>query len=459
MQKQREHWGSKFGFVMAAAGSAIGLGTLWKFPYVVGENGGGAFVITYILFTLLLGVPLFIAELLIGRAAQRGAVATFSTLDTPTSPWKAAGWLGVIASFLIMSYYCVVAGWGLNYALMSLNQFWRGLSPEQIENSFDIITHSADITLFWQIAFIALTIGVVYPGIREGIEFWSKRVTSLLLLIVVGLFIHNVTLPGFSETVHFIFTPDFSKLTPAAVLEALGLSLFTLSLGQGVMITYGSYMNRDDDLPKTALIVASMLIFVALLCAFAIFPVIFSFGRTPEAGFGLIFKTVPLLFAQLPGALLISTIFFILFVFTALTSSIACVEVIVANIIDLNGWTRKKAAITVGVALFIFGCPSALANTDLLFANWEKLYGMNFFATVDALASNWLLPLAALFTALFTAYKLDYALLEAEFKTKTSFGFLFKPWRLFIRWIVPAAIILIVLQHAGVVNVNALMGT
>jgi neurotransmitter:Na+ symporter, NSS family len=449
MQKQREHWGSKLGFVMAAAGSAIGLGTLWKFPYVVGENGGGAFVLIYILFTLLIGIPLFIAELLIGRVAQKGAVATFSTLSYPASPWKIAGWLGVIASFLIMSYYCVIAGWGLNYALMSLNQFWKDLSPAEIGSTFDVLSKSADITLFWQIAFIALTIGVVYPGIREGIEFWSKRVTSLLLALVVGLFIHNLTLPGFSETVHFIFNPDFTKLTPAAILEALGLSLFTLSLGQGVMITYGSYLDRKADLPKIALIVASMLIVVALLCTFAIFPVIFTFGGTPEAGFGLVFKTVPLLFAQLPGALLISTTFFVLFVFTALTSSIACVEVIVANLIDLVGWSRKKAALAVGIALFIFGIPSALSHTDLLFANWIKLYGMNFFETVDQLASNWLLPLAALLTALFTAFKVNSLTLKTEFNTETSLGFLYLPWRFFITWIVPGMILLILLHHAG----------
>lgn len=452
MQKQREHWGSKLGFVMAAAGSAIGLGTLWKFPYIVGENGGGAFVLVYILCTLLIGIPLFIAELMIGRMAQKGAVATFSTLSYPASPWKIAGWLGVIASFLIMSYYCVIAGWGLNYALMSLNQFWKDLSPEQIEGTFDVLSKSADITLFWQLGFIALTIGVVYPGIREGIEFWSKRVTSLLLLLVVGLFIHNMTLSGFSDTIHFIFNADFSKLTPAAVLEALGLSLFTLSLGQGVMITYGSYLDRDANLPKISLIVASMLIVVALLCAFAIFPVIFTFGRTPEAGFGLVFKTVPLLFAKLPGALLISTTFFALFVFTALTSSIACVEVIVANIIDLIGWSRKKAAVAVAIALFIFGIPSALSRTDLLFANWTKLYGMNFFETVDTFVSNWILPLAALFTALFTAFKLNSADLRTEFNTKTTLGYLFRPWLFFVKWVIPAAIILILLQHAGCIT-------
>lgn len=457
MEKQREHWGSKLGFIMAAAGSAIGLGTLWRFPYVTGENGGGAFVMVYILCTLLIGIPLFIAELLIGRVAQKGAVATFSTLTTPATPWKMAGWFGVIASFLIMSYYSVIAGWGLNYVLMSLNQFYLDCTPEEIENSFDVLYRSGDITLFWTFSFIALTVGVVYPGIRDGIEYWSKRVTSLLLILVVGLFIHNLSLPGFSQTVDFVFSPDMSKLKPSAILEALGLALFTLSLGQGVMITYGSYMRRSDDLPKTAFIVGSMVIAVALLCAFAIFPIIFTFNRPPEAGFGLVFKTVPLLFAQLPGALLISTTFFSLFVFTALTSSIALVEVVVATLMDLYGWQRKKAALIVGAAIFIFGIPCALSGTNILFGNWKELYGQTFFETMVDFTSIWLLPLCALLTAIFTGWKLDKDMVKAEFSEKTTMLWLYPSWKFFIKWVVPASIILILLQHTGCINIDHLL--
>ncbi|MDB6081532.1 MAG: hypothetical protein JWO53_804 [Chlamydiia bacterium] len=456
MQKQREHWGSKIGFIMAAAGSAIGLGTLWKVPYITGENGGGAFVLAYILCTLFIGIPLFIAELLIGRLAQKGAVATFSTLTHPASPWKAAGWFGVIASFLIMSYYSVIAGWGLNYVLMSLNQFYRDCTPEEIENAFTVLSQSGDITLFWHFAFTALTVGIVYPGIRNGIEYWSKRITALLLVLVVGLCIHNLSLPGFSQTVDFIFSPDMSKLKPSSILEALGLSLFTLSLGQGIMITYGSYMRRTDDLPKTAFIVSSMVILAALLCAFAIFPIIFTFDRPPQGGYGLVFKTVPILFAKLPGALLISTAFFSLFVFTALTSSIALVEVVVATLMDLHDWPRKKAALIVGSATFIFGIPSALSGTNLLFANWPELYGKTFFQTVDDFTTIWLLPLCGLFTAIFTGWRLNKLVVQEEFAQQTTMLWFFRPWKFFIRWIVPTAIILILLQHTGCINIDGM---
>jgi NSS family neurotransmitter:Na+ symporter len=409
-----------------------------------------------VICTLLIGIPLFIAELLIGRYAQKGAVATFSTLVSPPSSWKVAGWLGVIASFLIMSYYSVIAGWGLNYVLMSLNQFYRDRTPGEIEHAFEILAQSGDISLFWHFAFTALTVGVVYPGIREGIEYWSKRVTSLLLIIVIILFVHSLSLSGFSKTVDFIFMPDFSKLKPSAILEALGLSLFTLSLGQGIMITYGSYMRRSDDIPKTAFIVSSMVIAIALLCAFAIFPVMFTFDRPPQAGFGLVFKTVPILFSKLPGALLMSTTFFALFVFTALTSSIALVEVVVATLMDLYGWTRKRAALIVGAATFTVGIPSALSGTQILFGNWHNLYGKTFFETVDGFASSWLLPLCGLLTAIFTGWRLDVVALHKEFEAETRWQGLYRPWRFFIKWIVPAAIVLILLQHAGFINIDTL---
>ena len=456
MQKQREHWGSKLGFIMAAAGSAIGLGTLWKFPYVTGENGGGAFVFVYILCTIFICIPLFIAELLLGRYAQKGAVATFTTIASPSSPWKVAGWLGVISSFLIMSYYSVIAGWGLNYVLMSLNNFYTKQTPEEIKNAFTVLSQSGDISVFWHLVFTAITVGVVYPGIRDGIEYWSKWMTSLLLIIVVGLFCYNLTLPGFPQAVTFIFSPDFSKLKPSAILEALGLAFFTLSLGQGIMITYGSYMRKTDDLPKTAFIVASMVVAVALLCAFAIFPIMFTFNQAPQAGFGLVFKTMPMLFAQLPGALLISTTFFSLFVFTALTSAIALVEVVVATMMDLHGWTRKKAALIVGAATFTFGIPSALSGTKIMFANWEELYGRTFFETVDSFTTVWLLPLCGLMIAIFTGWRLDKVIAQKEFEAQTTMMWFFKPWKFFIKWVVPVAIILILLQHSGCVNIDVI---
>ena len=315
MQKQREHWSTHLGFIFAAAGSAIGLGTLWKFPYVTGENGGGLFVLIYILCVFFIGVPVFVAELVLGRRAQRGAVGIFATLSNNSAVWKGVGWMGVASSFLIMSYYSILSGWGLNYVFMSLNQFYVGKSAQQIGDVFNTLTASGDITIFWHFIFTALTVAVVYPGVRHGIEYWSKFMTSGLLILLIGLGLYSMTLDGFGKAVHFIFYPDLAKFKPSGALEALGLSFFTLSLGQGIMLTYGSYMRNSEDIPKTSGIIGLMIILISLLAALTIFPIIFTFGFSPEAGRGLVFKTLPVLFAKLPGALLISTTFFILFRF------------------------------------------------------------------------------------------------------------------------------------------------
>lgn len=458
MQKQREHWSSHLGFILAATGSAIGLGTLWKFPYVTGANGGGLFVLIYIFCTFFIGIPIFMAELILGRKAQRGAVGIFATLSNNSTFWKSVGWLGVISSFLIMSFYSVLAGWGMNYVFMSLNEFYKELSAEEISHVFDVLSSSGDITIFWHFLFTALTVAVVYPGIRHGIEYWSKFMTSTLFVMLVGLCAYSFTLEGFGQAGRFLFSPDFANFKPSGVLEALGLSFFTLSLGQGIMLTYGSYMRRAEDIPATSGIIGLMIIIVSILSGLTIFPVIFTFGFAPDSGPGLVFKTLPLLFAKLPGALLISSTFFILFVFTALTSAVALVEVVVANLIDLFGWSRQRAVLSTGLACFVFGIPSALSGTNLLFANWPLIYGKTFFATVDSLVSVWLLPIGGLMTAIFAGWFLDEAIGREEFEAGTKYKWLWRPWIFFMKWVAPAAILCIILQQTGLINFDKLLG-
>lgn len=454
MQKTREHWSSHLGFIFAAAGSAIGLGTLWKFPYVTGDNGGGLFVIIYIACTFLVGIPLFIAELVLGRHAQRGAVGVFASLSPNSTAWKAVGWLGVISSFLIMSFYSVIGGWGLNYILMSLNQSYHHMTAQEVSGLFETLYSSGDITLFWHFLFTGLTVALVVPGVRKGIEYWSKFMTSGLLVILICLFFYSTTLPGFKEAFHFIFYPDLSKFKPSGALEALGLSLFTLSLGQGIMLTYGSYMRKSEDIPKTSFLIGIMIIFIALLASMMLFPIIFTFGFSPEEGRGLVFKTLPLLFGKLPGSLLISTTFFILFVFAALTSAIAFVEVVAANLIDLLGWSRTRSVLIVGAACFIFGIPSALSGTDLLFTNWKAIFGKTFFATIDDLVSIWLLPAGGLFVSIYAGWFLLPSISQEEFSSGTNYKSLWSVWLFFIRWITPVAIVLIILQQSGIINID-----
>lgn len=454
MQKPREHWSSHLGFILAAAGSAIGLGTLWKFPYVTGENGGGVFVFMYLLCTLFIGVPVFVAELILGRRAQRGAVGIFATLSDNSSIWKATGWLSVLSSFLIMSYYSVIGGWGLSYILMSLMQSYKGMNAQEVAGLYNLLYSSADITLFWHFMFTALVVILVLPGVKQGIEYWSKFMMCGLLILLLALFAYATTMEGFPQAVSFILSPDFSKFKPSGGLEALGLSFFTLSLGQGIMLTYGSYMRKSEDIPKTGIIIGVMIIVVAILAGLMIFPVIFTFGFSPQEGPGLVFKTLPLLFAKLPGALLISTTFFILLVFAALTSAIAFVEVVAANFIDLLGWSRRRAVLIVGIACFIFGIPSALSGSNILFSNWPQIFGRTFFATIDDLVSIWILPVAGLMISLYVGWFFDPEASKEEFSSGSSLKRLWGVWHFFIRWVAPLAIILIMLQQTGLINVD-----
>ena len=307
---------------------------------------------------------------------------------------------------------------------MSLNEFYKGMTPEQIGNTFELLSTSGDITLFWHLAFTTMVVGVVFQGVRQGVEYWNKFMTSTLLVLMLCLCIYSCTLDGFQQAIHFIFYPDFSNFKSSGILEALGLSFFTLSLGQGIMLTYGSYMRHTEDIPKTSFIVAFMIIIASLLAAMTIFPVIFTFNVPPAGGIGLVFKTLPVLFAKLPAALLISTTFFILFVFTALTSAIAMVETVAANFIDLYGWSRKKAVLTTGVASFIFGIPSALSGTDWLFARWPQIFGTTFFSTVNDLISIWLMPLGGLLVSVYTGWFLDRAISREEFEAGTKYKWL-----------------------------------
>lgn len=450
----REHWGSRFGLLMAAGGSATGLGTLWRVPYLTGEHGGGAFFLVYLLCVVVVGVPIYIAELMIGRRSKQSPVLAFQALDRPHSPWKIAGWMSVASAFLIMSYYSVIAGCGLNYFFMSLSQFWEGKSPDEISRTFDILISSGDICLFWHLAFTAITAAVVYHGIRKGIEQTTRIVTSSLFVLLISFFFYNCTLGGFADAARFILAPDISKLTPSAILEALGLAFFTLSLGQGILITYGSYMRRDDDIPKTALIIAAMVCCVALLASFSIFTTIFTFHQSPRGGFGLVFKTLPMLFASLPGALLISAFFFLLFVFAALGAAIALTEVIVATCMDLYGWQRKRVVLGVSGATFLFGIPSALSGSSTLFSSWSLLYGETFIETVDSITSAWILPLSGLLVCLYAGRHISHSLAKEEFCAHSSLRPLFLPWYFFIRYIAPTCILFIFLDRTGCVNLD-----
>ena len=451
---QREHWGTRIGFLMAAAGSAIGLGSLWRFPYTAGQNGGGAFILCYFLFTILIALPLFMAELIIGRRAQRGSVFAYETLTKEGSNWKMLGWLNTITCFIILGFYSVVSGWSLSYILMSLTGFTNGKSPEEIRAVFSTLAASPGINLFWLFIFIGLNVGIVFSGIRKGIEKWSKILMPALFVILLGLFAYAVTLDGFAAAAKFVFYPDFSKLTASGILNALGMSFFTASVGLGIILTYGSYMKSEEDIPKTSVIVSVMTLFVSLMAALIIFPIVFTYNFSPEQGPGLVFQTLPVIFAKLPGQVILSTIFFSLLFFTAITSSISLLEVLVANFMELFNSSRERSTIICAAIAFVIGIPCALTYSGTLFSSWKSIYGMDFFDTMNYLTASWMMPIAGLLTVIFVGWILKKEVLESEFLQGTKWPHLLKPWIFFIRWIAPVGVILIILHETQIINFN-----
>jgi NSS family neurotransmitter:Na+ symporter len=442
----RERWSSRLAFIVAAVSAAVGLGAIWKFPYVCGQNGGGAFLLLFFIFNFVIGLPLFIGELLLGRQSQKGVVSSFLIFSKPESPWSLVGWMIVAVSLLILGWYCVVAGWGICYVLLALSDSFQGLNAIEIGERFDTFRSSGTLNVIFQIIFILLNAVILNKGLARGIEKWSKIITSGLFIILIILALYATQLSGYKEAVYYLLYPDFTKLSSRGVLQALSLALFTLSLSYGVMITYGSYLKKSDDIPRIAGIVVLANMLASTLIALTIFPMIFTFGFEPQAGEGLIFKTLPFVFEQLPASLLIALVFFIFLVFAALTSSISMFEVVVANFTDLLGFTRKKAIIIACSMAFFVGLPTAITN---LFSSWHILFGESYMATSEVII-DWLLVIIALCTSLFIAFKLNNNIRKEGFYDGSRWHLLYKPWLLLLRTLVPLAIILVIAQRAQI---------
>jgi neurotransmitter:Na+ symporter, NSS family len=448
----REQWSSKFGFLFAAVGSAVGLGLLWKFPFTVKENGGGLFLLSYLICLLVVGVPVFIGELILGRSSRRAAVGAYQVLDKKKGSWRGVGWLGCLASFLIMSYYSSIGGWGISYILMSLQGFYQGLTVGEVGGVFTELSKSGGITVIWHFIFTGICLCVVISGVRQGIEYWSKIMMRILLVLLIALFCYCLGLSGLKEAAHFIFYPDPSRFKLSSMLEALGLAFFTMSLGQGVMISYGSYMKKDTSVVKMAAVVGFSVLVVAILASMIIFPVLFSFAVPPGEGMGLVFQTMPFLFGKLPASLLLSTSFFVLFVFAGITSAIPLIEVVATNLMELYKLTRKRAVVYVSIACFIFGIPSAFAFSGGVFPGWSDIYKSNFLRTMDALVSVWVIPVGGLLSSIFIGWVLDRKVAKSEFTAGGAPVWLYYVWRFFIRFVVPLVILAIIVEKSGIIG-------
>jgi NSS family neurotransmitter:Na+ symporter len=428
----RGSWSGAVGFVLASMGSAVGLGNVWRFPYITGQYGGAAFMLVYIGCVLGVGVPIMLAEFLIGRKTQKNPVGAFKALR-PGSPWVVTGWLGVLSGFVILSYYAVVGGWVLHYVYLSLSNTFAGKSPDQITALFTDLNAKPWVQIFWHMIFMLLTIVIVSRGVSGGIEKGNKIMMPLLFALLFGLLVYALQTDGAAAGLEFLLRPQWHKLGPTAVLEALGQALFSLSLGMGAMVTYGSYLSRQTHLVRSALFVAIGDTLVAILAGFVVFPLVFSFGLEPSAGPGLIFRTLPIAFAQLPAGYLVALGFFVLLGFAALTSSISLLEVVCAYFVDEQSWSRKKASWGLGTVIFLLGIPSALA---------ERFLGL-----MDGFATNYLLPIGALLIAVFTGWFLTRNERKEEFSAGEISPFHFVGWSFLIRFISPVAVTLIFLRQ------------
>ncbi|MEQ9498798.1 MAG: sodium-dependent transporter [Deltaproteobacteria bacterium] len=450
---QRGQWGSRLGFVLAAAGSAVGLGNIWKFPYITGENGGGLFVLIYLVCIVVVGLPIMIAEVLLGRATQQSPVPAFAG-DSGKSAWQVVGLMGVVTGFVILSYYSVVAGWSIHYVVLSILGTFNGMPVEDIGKTFGAVYQDPTINLGWHVAFMGATIGIVYTGVGKGIEAAAKILMPALFVLMGGLLVDAFFQPGFDKAFDFLFKPHTEKLTAAGVLEALGHSFFTLSLGMGAMLTYGSYLGKKDDAVSASGLISLLDTGVALVACLILFPITFSFGMEAEAGPGLVFVSIPVALSQMTGGQFLSIAFFFMLFFAALSSGISLLEVVVSTCIDKFGWTRGKAAVSMGAAIFLFGIPSALSGAEEgpFSTGWKSVFGKNFFDSFDYLASNWFLPLGGLLIAIYVGWVMPDDRRRAEFESGSRFAAFYSVWLVFLRFVAPIAIIILFLYSIGVID-------
>ncbi len=450
------YWSSRFAFVLAAAGSAVGLGNIWKFPYMVGENGGGAFVLLYLLCIALFGIPVMMSEVLLGRRGRSSPVNTMTTVaieEKRSSAWRLLGLMGVLAGFLILSYYSVIAGWALAYVVETATGTFSGVSSEQAGEVFNNLISNPRRLLFWHSVFVFLTMVVVVRGVSKGLET-AVRILMPALFILIFIMIGYAMLYGdFIESLKFLFAPDFTKLSPEVVLKAMGQAFFSLSLGMGAIMMYGSYLPDDASIATTSIQVAFTDTLVAILAGLAIFPIVFVNDLEAGQGPGLIFNTLPLAFGQMSGGLIFGTLFFILLVFAAWTSAISLIEPAVAWLVEKLSITRMTSSVICGVVTWVVGL-----GTVYSFNTWSKielfngtfLDGKSFFDLLDYLTSNIMLPLGGILICIFAAWLMSEKSRREELRIKHEGAY--KLWRFLARYITPIGVILIFLHVLGVLE-------
>ncbi|WP_077625183.1 sodium-dependent transporter [Sediminibacillus massiliensis] len=441
----RESWASKLGFMLAAMGSAVGLGNIWRFSYVAGENGGGAFLILYLISVLVIGIPLLLVEVSIGRKAQSDVVGSYEKL-APGKPWYLAGFFGIGASLLILGFYSVVAGWSFYYFWNYLNGFFFNEPQEGYGPAFESFTTTLTQPLIWHGLFMVVTILIVLSGVKKGIELANKIFMPLLAILLIILAGFSLSLDGAAEGMRFLFQPDWSVLSdPTVYISALGQAFFSLSLGVGAMMTYGSYLSSSHKLPGATFGIGIMDTLFAIISGVVIFPAVFAFSIEPDSGPVLVFITLPSIFNQMPFGGYVGILFFLSLSLAAISSSVSLLEVPVSYLMRAASWTRRKAAMVSGLIIFILGIGASLGMGVL--AGVTPIGENNIMDSMDYIASNIFLPLGGMTMALFVGWHFTKrTALEAADLSGTGLG---SVWYGLVRYIAPILIVIIFLQALG----------
>lgn len=453
-------WSSRMAFLLAAIGAAVGLGNVWRFPTLAGENGGGAFVIFYIGCVVLIGLPLVLSEVLIGRAGRSDAVDSVRNIARESGRsqgWAAFGWIEITAAFLILSFYSVVAGWVIYYAAVFGGDFFGSLfagapfagaligeAPEAVQGRMTDLFSNIPLLLAMHTVFMGVTFFVIARGVHDGIEKAAMYLMPIFFVLLIAITIYGAFVGEFARAVSFLFTPDFSKLTPAVMNTALGQALFSMSLGSAALMTYGAYVSRDTKLAPTAGMIALADTGVAIIAGLMIFPIVFAVGLDPAAGPTLVFQSLPIAFQQMPAGSLVGFLFFILIFFAALTSSISLLEGPTAWGIHSRGWSRLKSATVFALGAYVIGIACLLSfnvwSDVRLLPFWSIFAENNIFDVVDGFTGKVMLPLAALLTAIFVGWKADRKMIQYETGLE---GNMFAAWRFLVCWLAPIAVALI----------------
>jgi NSS family neurotransmitter:Na+ symporter len=452
--KVRETFSSGLAVFFATLGSAVGLGNIWKFPYLTGENGGGAFLFIYFICILFVGIPVMIGEFYVGRTTRQNPVGAYRALH-PGSFWHINGFMGVIAAYFIMFFYSCVAGWVYFYLFKALNGDFIGITLATAKAEFGSVVVGPFSPILWQLIVLAVVSAILIKGVEKGIERITKTLMPVLFLLIIICDIRALTLPGAAQGLDFLFNVDFSKLTSAAILTALGLAFFKLSLGMGTMVTYGSYFTKDNNLFGTATKVALSDTLVSMLAGIAIFPTVFSFGMEPGAGPGLLFMTIPLVFSQMPFGSILLVAFFFLTAIAATTAMISIVEVVTAYFVEERKMDRTPAVLINGLLIAVVGVLATLSADKTSLLGGITFFGKGFFDWFDFLSSNILLPLGGLLIAIFIGYVVNKKDLKQALSNEGTLNIdtVFETFYFIIRYVTPILLIVVFLNSIGLIQV------